>query len=308
MNRKFQWLVRRELWEARSAWVAPLAVGGLWVASVLIGALNGSISINGLSPEHLDRLHEKLTPANLDGIASLALSFIGTTFLVLVAATQFFYAIDALYGERRDRSVLFWKSMPVSDRETVLSKLVFATLVMPVVAALAAVATQVLVFAILSPRVAAIDGVLPHLWNPSVWGGSLLLTLYALLVFALWNLPLIGWYLLVSAWVPRSPLMFATLPPLGVMLAEKIVFGTHYATQVLLARLLTLGPAFGGRHDGSDVGLVVQEDRLEIPHTLVDAMRPLHFLGSPEVWAGVIVGVAFVFAAIHIRRTRDEAA
>ncbi|MBS0393380.1 MAG: ABC-2 transporter permease [Proteobacteria bacterium] len=308
MNNKFLWLVRRELWESRSAWLAPLAVGGVWVASVLLGVINGSIAINGLSPAHLARLHERLTPDNLDGIASLALTFIGATFLVLVAATQFFYAIDSLYGERRDRSVLFWKSMPVSDRETVLSKFVFATLVMPVVAALVALATQVVVFAILSPRVAAIDGVLPHLWSPAVWGGSLLLTAYGILVFALWYLPLVGWYLLVSAWVPRSPLMFATLPPLALMLAERIVFGTHYTTAVVMGRLMTLGPAFGGRHDGTDVGLVIDNEHLQIPRTLVDAMRPLHFLGSPEVWAGVVLGVALVVAAIYVRRTRDEAA
>jgi ABC-2 type transport system permease protein len=310
MNR-FLWLVRRELWEARAVWVAPAICAAILIGGTLVAAFGmGSMSIEGLDADELAKLHEKMTPENLERIAGLALGGIAFPFFILVLFTQFFYAIDSLYGERRDRAILFWKSLPVSDTETVLSKLFVAVVVMPGVAAGAALVTQLVLFAIAGAKLAPLGLLQGHLWAPSLWGSTLLVMAYGLLTSMLWYLPLIGWALLVSAWAPRSPLTYATLPPLAIGLAEYIVFHSHHALAIIgerVGNLGLLGHAFDHRSNGGGFGLVVTADRVEIPRALVDAMRPAQFFGSAEVWLGVLLAAVFVVAAIGVRRRRDEA-
>jgi ABC-2 type transport system permease protein len=236
---RFNWLIRRELWETRSVWLAPAALGALIVACILVPALvTGSVSLEGVSPDQAADLHERMTAQNLDGAASLALGLIGAFFIILLMFMQYMYALDALYGERRDRSVLFWKSLPVSDAETVLSKLGFATLVMPAVTAAATIVT-----AVLSAKFGEVEQLQGHLWTPSLWGGSVLVTLYILLANSIWYLPVLGWCLLVSAWVPRSPLMYSILPPAAIALIELIALRSSHVWHAVLARIDQGAPA-----------------------------------------------------------------
>jgi ABC-2 type transport system permease protein len=223
-----------------------------------------------------------------------------------VMFTQFFYAIDSLYGERRERGILFWKSLPISDAQTVLAKLFIAAIAMPLAAAAAAFVTQVLVFIIASIKLGPLEILHGHLWTPSLWGGSLLLTGYLLLAGALWYLPVLGWCLLVSAWAPRSPVMYATLPPMGVALAEFIVFRTHYFWDVCVERLKLFGllaHALGGRAVNH---VVIDDEHMEIPRSMVETIQAGQFFGSASVWLGVVVGAGLVAGAIWMRRNRDE--
>lgn len=308
MNSRFAWLVRRELWEARSVWVAPAILAAILVFGTLIGALwSHSISLQGLGPDDAAKLHDKLTPEHLDGIASMALGFIFMLFVLLVMLTQFLYASDALYGERRDRAILFWKSMPVSDTETVLSKLFVAAVVMPLVAVGIALATQIGLFAIGSAKLASVEILHGHMWTPSLWGGSIVLMVYITLAGALWYLPVIGWCLLVSAWVPRAPLMYATLTPLGAALGEFVVFRTHFLWSIGMDRLKLFG-LLAHALGGPGVHPVIDGNHMDIPRSLVETIRPGQFFGSADVWLGVAAGAALVAGAIWVRRRRDETA
>src|ERR1051325_10544093 len=132
-TRPFYWSVWRELWENRSIYIAPLSV----MVVVLIGFM---ISAIGLP----DRRREVLTwdPAKARAVIeapydAAAMMIIFTAFIVGI-----FYCLDALYGERRDRSVLFWKSLPVSDLTTVLSKATIPLLVLPIIAFIIILVTQ----------------------------------------------------------------------------------------------------------------------------------------------------------------------
>src|SRR5712671_4468442 len=118
------------------------------------------------------------------------LAGVAVPFLIMVTFTQFFYSIDALYGERRDRSVLFWKSLPVSDTETVLSKLSVAALVMPAVAAAGMFVAQIGVCAAAAVKLAAVPDIQAHLWNPAVWFNVLALDAYLAATCTLWYAPL----------------------------------------------------------------------------------------------------------------------
>jgi ABC-2 type transport system permease protein len=221
--------------------------------------------------------------------------------------TQLMYAADALYGERRDRGILFWKSLPLSDTETVLSKLFVAAVLMPLVAAGIALVTQVGFFAIAGAKLSSLDLLRGHVWVPSVWGGAIVTSVYLVIAGALWYLPVIAWFLAVSAWAPRSPLMYATLPPVGVMVAEYITFHTTHVWHLCIARLNFVGllsEALGG----SGVQLVIDDEHMIIPRNLVDMMQPGRFFGSAQVWIGVAVAAGLLVATIRLRRSRDDTA
>src|SRR5437879_12553852 len=132
--RPFYWSVLRELWENHSIYIAPLIVAMV----VLFGFL---VSTTGL-PERR-RAVLLLDPAKARAAIEMpynvaAMMLIFTAFIVVV-----FYCLDALNGERRDRSILFWKSLPVSDLTTLLSKATIPLVVLPLVTFAIIVATQV---------------------------------------------------------------------------------------------------------------------------------------------------------------------
>ena len=307
------WLVRRELWESRAVWVVPLACALIIVACTVIASLRLGyvvVSVDGQTTGVIEHLDASLTSAKAQAIVSTTLGALMLPFLLVALFTQFVYSLDALYGERRDRSVLFWKSLPVSDAETVLAKLAVGVLLIPLVALLAALATQLLVFAIASVELAQSPALVGQLWSPAAWGGSLLLMSYVLVASILWYLPLIGWLLLVSASVPRSPFLWAVLPPLALCLAEYVALRTQVLFGVLGGRFAGTGlfaHAFTGRHSVS-LTFGSGEDALQLPRALGDLMRPAEFFGSAAVWGGVAIGIGLVAAAIWMRRYRDATA
>ena len=116
-SRLLYWSVMRELWESRSIYIAPLAVAALVLVGHLIATIGRAMSVTNLAQRG----------AILEEHYSFAeFAIMGTTFVVAM-----FYCLDALHGERRDRSILFWKSLPVSDLTTVLSKAAIPLVVLP---------------------------------------------------------------------------------------------------------------------------------------------------------------------------------
>ena len=308
----FVWLVRRELWESRAVWVGPAICAAIIVVGLLIASLShGGIVFDTDHGPKLAEFEAKLTPAKVEALASIVLGLISLPFLITILFVQFFYSIDALYGERRDRSILFWKSLPISDAASVLAKLSVAAVLIPMVACGFAVLTQVLVFALLSVKLSSFAALAGHFWSPVTWAGSLLVMLYVLVGTVLWYLPLVGWLLLVSAWAPRSPFMWATLPPPALALAEWVVFRTNHLWHVIGGRVGNIGflseafakmngEGFGFGYNGPGLGEVTA------PASLVDLMQPGVLFTSTSLWAGVVVGGALVATTIWMRRYRDE--
>ena len=308
---QFLWLLRRELWESRVIWVAPAICALIIVGGALLVAFGvGTVQIDG---DLLVEVQQQLTPDKASAIVGLALGMVALPFFMLVLFTQLFYALDSLYAERRDRSILFWRSLPVSDRDVVLSKLAIALVIMPLVAAAAALATQIAGFVILSAKLStipALSDLAGYLWQPAAWAGSIVVMAFVVGASALWFLPLVGWCLLVSAWAPRSPFTYAVLPPLGLALAEWIVLRTHFALTVIGPRVGNLGflaRAMGGPH-AAGFGMVVNNHALHMPQSPFAMMQASQLLASPDVWIGAAVGVGLVVATIWMRRHRDATA
>src|SRR6266702_1744591 len=194
-TRPFYWSVRRELWENRSIYIAPLIVAIV----VLFGFLVSTIGL----PERR-RAVLLLDPAKaraaIEGPYDMAaIMLILTAFIVGV-----FYCLDALYGERRDRSILFWKSLPVSDRTTLLSKATIPLVILPLVTFAIVVATQ-LVMLLWTSALLITHGMSPaSTWTHVALFRNSLVLLYGLVAIALWHAPIFGWALLVSGWARRA--------------------------------------------------------------------------------------------------------
>jgi ABC-2 type transport system permease protein len=199
-----------------------------------------------------------------------------------------FYCLDALYGERRDRSILFWKSLPVSDVTAVLAKLAIPVLLLPLLTFVISVVTQFIMLVVSSVIFAGSTTEVATLWKESSFLRVSVIWLYHLVaVHGLWYAPLYGWLLLVSAWARRAPFIWAFLPPFVIYGVEKIAFNTSYFLNLLQYRLF--GP-------GNGMATAPHQD---FTATLI----PHHFLSTPGLWTGVVVAMVFLYATVRLRRS-----
>jgi ABC-2 type transport system permease protein len=283
-SRPFYWSVRRELWENRSIYIAPLIVAAVQVFGFAISTI-------GLAERRraLLMLDPAVQRARIEQPYDMAaMMMIFTVFII-----GFFYCLDALYGESRDRSILFWKSLPVSDLTAVLAKVTVPLAILPVIAFLMVACTQLIMLLITSFVLAA------HGMNPATtWAQfslpfNWLVFLYGLIAVALWHAPVYGWLLFVSSWARRATFLWAVLPFFAVGIFEKITFGTSYLGSLVKSRLMGFAPeafAFHGQR-----------------HPTIDSwsqLTPGRYLTSPDLWLGLLVAVALIAATIRLRRSQ----
>jgi ABC-2 type transport system permease protein len=288
-TRPMYWSVRRELWENRSIYIAPLAAAG-------VAMLGFFISLVWLPRS----MRAAAAVDSGDHFIMLVMPYGHTAWLLMLTAflVGVFYSLDALHGERRDRSILFWKSLPVSDLTTVLSKASIPLVVLPVLVFVITVVTQ-LMMVVLSTAALLVSGVNPvTLWRQLPLFQMELVLLYGVTVLALGQAPLFALLLLISGWARRTAFLWALLPPLAICAIEKIAFNTmHFAS--LLGYLLTGGSAnaFNFR---TPSGVPVD------PHFIPLAqLTPGRFLGSPGLWIGLAFAAIFLAAAVRLRRYRE---
>ncbi|MFL5236427.1 MAG: ABC transporter permease [Rhizomicrobium sp.] len=287
-TRPFYWSVRRELWEYHSIWIAPLAAAVL----VLFG-----FALRALKLPHMLNSAAKLSPMAKHAAMAAPFAFAAGAIIVTGLIVSIFYCLGALNNERRDRSILFWKSLPVSDSTTVLSKAFVPFVVLPAVVLAIAVLTQ-LVMLLLGSAVLLANRIDPA----TLWTQIPLLQISAVMVYfvvinVLWYAPIFGWLLMVSSWARRMAFLWATLPWLGLAVVEKIALDSHYVWSFLTYRSkgtliegFTLPPA---PHNPTQV-----IDPLSL-------LAPAHFFSTPGLWLGLIAAAIFIGAAVWFRRMRD---
>lgn len=326
---KMKWLLKREFWEHKGGFFwAPIVTGAIFLFFTLLGGGTGQVMFskqggkiinyngremplsdvdwNGLlthtSPEDMQKLGEAI---NLVTVMSAFWPMVVFAFVV------FFYLLGSLYDERKDRSVLFWKSLPVSDSQTVLSKVLTAMVVAPLIATLISIAVM-LAFGVIVSVFIAING-----GNPFTLYWAQLRPLDLLFrsfggwpVYILWALPTVGWLMLCSAWAKSKPFLWAVLLPIlaGVLVSWFGLFdgrgpndgvGDGWFWQHIVARLLT------GTFPGSHLLGYAGTDQLQ---RLDDSVvYGFHLFTGPQLWIGAIAGIAMIVLAIRLRRWRDEA-
>src|ERR1700688_2007155 len=268
-TRPLYWSVRRELWEYRSIYFAPLAAAIVFLLGFFISMVSLRHRMHGVWP--LDSAQGRDVFATRYELAAALI--MGTGLIVGV-----FYTLDALYGERRDRSILFWKSLPVSDLITVLSKLTIPIVILPLLSFAITIATQFIML-LLGSIILLGSGVnIATLWTEASFVRvSLVLLYHFLTVHGLWYAPLYGWLLLVSAWAPRAPFLWAFLPPFVICGVERIAFNTSHFLALLQHRLL--GPGGSMAADNHSKGFVT-------------TLLPDRFFSTPGLWISLGVGAA----------------
>jgi len=303
-------LVRREIWEHRSIWVTPAAVAA--VVTLLVVAMVVAIGAFGEAMNaDIGKVADMTAPENVRR-AALAGWMVGNTTVFIMAMwfLTIFYCLDALYAERKDKSILFWRSLPITDAETVISKLLVVFVAIPLATFVAVVVAHLLSLIILSIWLAT-EGANPGrmIWGAvplfDTWGAIL----SVLLAMPIWQAPLLGWFLLVSAWAKRGPLLRAVLPIAMLPILEYIVFRSWTLGEAILTRLrLDAIPLFDGMKqishsfDESDLQSMLTENL-----SLVSWLDYGAFFSSFQVWAGIVVCGLFVSGAIYLRRYRDDA-
>lgn len=282
------WLIRREFWENRAIWVIPAAIGGF----MLLVALFGKVDLLSMATQ---------VPGHVLGQAFLA--GVAATFFVVMSIYSTWYLLDCLYADRKDRSVLFWKSLPISDAATVLSKLATALIVIPGVYFAAADMTALLMAFIVSVRASSAVG---GLWHFDLWLQLQALWLYLVVTSAIWFLPLAGYLLLISSWARRAVMLWSILPPLALILGERWFFGTYVIAHQIGVRLLGFQDMAFNSNQGSWATPVGGDDTLRTPADIWTFFDFRGFVSSPQTWAGVAAGAVFIFGAIQLRTRRTE--
>ena len=312
-------LVKREYWEHRGGFLwTPIWITGVILILTVLGMISAEVFRSKMNVHvgiSLEQLRSSINAADfaqagngldmvqltLAGIASIGLFFV-----------SFFYLLGALYDDRRDRSVLFWKSLPISDTATVASKALAAMLVLPAIALFVATLAYV-AFLVLVCVWVGVHGLnpLPALVASHPLGMFLRLLLIVP-VGALWALPTVGWLLFWSAFARSKPFMWAVLLPVIALFANwwvGLLGGPHVSGDLHLAAIF--GRLLFSVMPGSwmrEAGGLAADDTFN-PNGVAGSLDPSHVyavLATANLWIGVIVGVALVAGAIWLRGRRIE--
>jgi ABC-2 type transport system permease protein len=285
------WLIRREFWENRAIWTIPAVIGAFMILIALFGRAD------------MMALASQVPSRTFGGGFLLA---VGATFFAVMSIYSTWYLLDCLYADRKDRSVLFWKSLPISDTTTVISKLATGLIVIPAVYFAAADAATLLIAFIISVRARSFIG--GALWHGDLWLQLQALWIYMIATTAIWYLPIAAYLLVVSAWAKRAVMLWSILPPIALVLAERWFFGTHVVADQIADRVA--GFARQAFRDTADTASWVSNgagnDEFRTPAGIWNFLNIGGFLTSPATWIGAAVGAALIVCAIQLRMRRTE--
>ena len=298
-------LLRRELWEHGSIWVTPAAV----VFVLALGAIASFVAASGFGGVVDIAIIGASNVGDAERRAALMVALLLNTSVLLIAMwiLTVFYSLDSLYAERKDKSILFWRSLPITDTEVVLSKLLTAVVLIPLVTFVAVVVSTLINLLLTSIWIGFEGGSASHL----IWGSVPLFDTWAAILVVmiaapLWASPMIGWFLFVSAWTKRSPLLMAFLPIIVLALLEYVVFRSHLLFAAIGSRTQLINmPIFHG-----DPSVLFDNHNFQAhaqgPLSLLAQLDVGRFVASPGLWAGLTVCGLLVTAAIYVRRYRDD--
>jgi len=308
-------LIHREFWENKGALrTTPLIIGGIYIVFLLMSIFTTAHFDNELYTfrEAVRLLAEQ--PAEFRAAHGQEVMLGSSVFFTVVLAfVVFFYLLGALYDDRKDRSILFWKSLPASDTLTVLSKLLVAMVVAPLIFWVVFILTQVVMAVIASLMVISVGEnpwtLFLSVMNPlKAW----LLLLVSYLASSIWFLPIYGWLLLVSSFAPRIPLLFAVLPP--VVFAILQIWIDFLRTFTLNSNLFGVigewvanSPAIlsVGVRDGRGMLSLGAPLNKDFDHAVTVA-NIFDRLFSVQMLAGLAIAAVFLAGALWMRRRATD--
>ncbi len=296
-------LIQREIWEHRAIYIVPAIIATLLTLMTVTGQIQVTMhdKIVNLTIVFLSNVTEQERAAIFD----IVLGLMAVIFSMAMWAVTVFYCLDALYAERKDKSILFWRSLPITDAETVISKLLIALLVIPLITLVVVLATDLVVLLVMSVWIAIQGGDAGHLiWNSVSLFDSWIAVSFFVLALPLWLAPFVGWFLFVSGFVKKMPLMLAFLPIFILPMLEAMTSQTTVFWDAFFVRTVT-PPLF----EGGGIIEMVRNGELRLAAESLDLLSTINFgkfVSSPGLWTGLIVCGLLSTAAIYVRRYRDE--
>jgi ABC-2 type transport system permease protein len=291
--------IKKELWEFNSMlkWV-PISLAGVFILIPLLGLLLNDVDISGML-EGLKHLSESNNTKDITKVFMVATGALFIPFILVGFIVQLYYFVTCLYDERRDQSVMFWRSLPVSDEVTIISKLLTGAIVIPTIFYSAATVLFVggLLLAFIGSVILSI-GFDISLW--SLWSsaqilsglGSIWLTMIPV---AIWLLPLYSWLMLTSIYAKKAPFLWAVLPVVVLLIIEAIV--VHY---------LQLSQPFFGHFIGDYFSIT--PDKVVTDANDLSAVRwaPLQAVLAQIDYRTVLVSAGLLFATYWVRVNKSE--
>jgi ABC-2 type transport system permease protein len=282
-------LIRREFWEHRYLWLAPVAIAVLLALSPLIG--HGALNLPPFGAAE-----------SRVALSTLVQWALWIPLCVVMIFCLAYYLLDCLYAERKDRSILFWKSLPVSDTLTVGSKVLVAVAIVPLGVFLLALLTHLVFSTLLNLRFTIGNEPL-LMFNALQWLRTEVALLLVLLLAVLWYLPWGAYLLAISAFARRSPFLWSTLPVVLAPLLERMVLGTHYLWRFINYRTNGLWAKLGIGHGG---GHIISHHHVRPFGVLLDDLDFRGAFTDVDLWLGVAAAGALIYLAIRIRARRDD--
>jgi ABC-2 type transport system permease protein len=315
-------LLRRELWEHTSLRNIPFTLLVFVILANLafmfvVGSAGSSFTINiNNDTSELMNYIDFFSQMDSDKQASIINGTMITTGMIInsiLLIVMFFYLLDSLYGERKDRTILFWKSLPVSNRTTVLSKLSVATIIVPVIIFITTVLANLITLALQSYTLFHNQHSVGLLWQQVDMTGLSLFSIFLLLQQTIWYFPVMGWLLFCSAWCRKPPIIVAALiPAMLVFIDSSFMLGTGIS-EILLERLPVgiMSMQLGQENSLMNYPYSMSEQQLPGYNMMAGIRLPafediLRFIGNMKVWVGILIGILFIGLAISLRRWRDD--
>jgi len=315
----FLWLVKREFWEHRGGFLrAPVITAAIFLVLNLMGIVTGEVMGRqmgfhlGMGSNNLHLLTQDLDQRSMEAVgAGLDLVMYSSTMIIgiVLGFVVFFYCLGALYDDRRDRSILFWKSLPVSDTATVLSKVFSATVVAPLIAVVVGALTGIVMLLMFAITLSLHGVSVWHLLSLSHPLRVITNLVGSIPLYVLWALPTVGWLMLCSAWARSKPFLWAVALPVGVgivigwfNLLGTLNISNDWYWRGVVARIL--GSVFPGGWF-SEVSGIGGDNPAQVLSTL-SVMHSYSAMGSMNLWIGVAAAAAMLAGAIWFRRWRDD--
>ena len=293
--------VKKELWEFNKLlfWV-PIIIMIMMVAAPLLQLMIiEDYQWNGII-DGLTRLQNQEVTQELARVSFAAISGLFMPFMMVALLIQVYYFLVCLFDERRDMSIYFWRSMPVSDATAISTKLLTGALVIPGIFMLAATVTLVLaLFLALIGCIALSVGYDISIWH--VWGSlelftNISLVWLSLIPFVLWLFPLFAWLMLMSMFANKAPFLWALLPIIILVLVEAFVVHYFDLNSSFFIQILT--DYFG-----------INEDTLQnnFDHEANMRLMPIKVLMSKISVVAIAVGAGLMYLTYWLRVNRSHA-
>ena len=290
----------REIQEHKVAFVyAPFFVSIILcfvIASVYFGGTNIQTDQFNFSTEYYDeeirQAMQSVSSVSRIDIVRTGLLVLGFPILLTVGFGLLAYSLSTFADERKDRSLIFWRSLPVSDLTTVLSKVFIVTLIVPL---------MVIPYIILLQLVAMTSASIFFATNDIVsfgwlWGSYIITDwfriIFSLWAQALWSLPLFLWLMLAGTYAAR-PIAGAIVPPVILIVLEGVIFKTNLVLEFIENRI-----GFWSRSDS------FPKEYQEI--RVVDISDILLLFSTQAFWIGILASVILVAGIVYFRSSNSD--